>query len=233
MAIFAISDLHLSLNGEKPMNVFSSHWDQYTRKMEEQWNKIVKKEDLVIVPGDISWAMYLEDTLEDFTYLDRLNGTKLLLRGNHDYWWTTLNKMEKFVKENNFTTIKFLKNTAFLWENIAICGTRGWTIPSPNAEGEDKKIFDRERQRLLLSLEAAKEEHPEEILVAMHFPPVETDSPIPGFMDMMEAYGVSECIFGHLHAAAHRVAPQGDFGGIRLRLVACDYLNFSPILIRP
>lgn len=233
MSIFAISDLHLSLNGEKPMDVFGSHWENYTEKMQDVWNRVVKPEDLVLIPGDISWAMYLEDTVKDFTYLDSLNGTKLLLRGNHDYWWTTLNKMETFVQDHAFQTIRFVKNSAFLWENTAICGTRGWTIPHPDSNGEDRKIYERERQRLILSLEAAKSLPAEDILVATHFPPMEQDSVSCGFMDILQEYQVKECVFGHLHASAHRFAPQGNFDGIRLRLVACDYLKFTPILIKP
>jgi len=142
-------------------------------------------------------------------------------------------RMRVFVKEQGFTTICFLKNTAFLWEDTAICGTRGWTIPHPDSDGEDKKIYDRERQRLILSLEAAKAEKCNHILTAMHFPPVEQESVQAGFMDIMQEYGVEECLFGHLHAAAHKFAPQGDFSGIRLRLVACDYLDFTPLLIKP
>ncbi|MEE1013151.1 MAG: metallophosphoesterase [Clostridia bacterium] len=232
MAIFAISDLHLSLSGEKPMDVFGSRWENYTERMEVQWNRVVKPEDLVLIPGDISWAMYLEETKTDFTYLNRLPGQKLLLRGNHDYWWTTLNKMEKYVAEQGFDTLHFLKNTAFLWEDTAICGTRGWTIPHPDSNGEDKKIYERERQRLLLSLEAAAAQKPSQILCAMHYPPVDTDGITPGFLDIMEQYGVEECIFGHLHAAAHRFAPQGIWQGVKLKLVACDYLDFTPMLIQ-
>lgn len=232
MAIFAISDLHLSLNGEKPMEVFGTHWDNYVVRMEEAWHRLVKPEDLVLIPGDISWAMYLEETVKDFTYLQSLPGQKLLLRGNHDYWWTTLNKMEGFVKEQGFDTLHFLKNTAFIWEDTAICGTRGWTIPHPASEGEDRKIYERERQRLLLSLEAAAAQNPKRILTAMHFPPVEDEQISQGFLDIMAEYGVEECLFGHLHAAAHKFAPQGIYQGIKLRLVACDYLNFVPLLIQ-
>lgn len=232
MAIFAISDLHLSLSGEKPMDVFGSRWENYIERMEAQWNCVVKPEDLVLIPGDISWAMYLEETKTDFTYLNRLPGQKLLLRGNHDYWWTTLNKMEKYVEEQGFDTLHFLKNTAFLWEGTAICGTRGWNIPRPDSNGEDKKIYERERQRLLLSLEAAAAQKPARMVCAMHYPPVETDGITPGFLDIMEQYGVEECVFGHLHAAAHRFAPQGIWRGIKLKLVACDYLDFTPLLIQ-
>lgn len=232
MAIFAISDLHLSLNGEKPMDVFGNHWENYTQRMEEQWNRVVKKEDLVLIPGDISWAMYLEDTVADFTYLNRLNGQKLLLRGNHDYWWTTLSKMEKFVEEHGFDTLHFLKNSAFLWDGVAICGTRGWTIPHPDSMGEDRKIYERERQRLLLSLEAVSQEKAEKILCMMHYPPAEPEGSTQGFLDILKEYGVSKCVFGHLHAAAHRFAPCGIWQGVELSLVACDYLNFTPMLIR-
>lgn len=231
MAIFAISDLHLSLNGEKPMEVFGSQWENYTTAMEERWNRVVKDGDLVLVPGDISWAMYLEDTREDLAYLNRLNGQKLLLRGNHDYWWTTLSKMEKYVAEQGFDTLHFLKNTAFVWEDTVICGTRGWTIPHPDSDGEDRKIYERERQRLLLSLEAAKMQNRDRILCMMHYPPAESGSDAHGFLDIMEEYGVRQCVFGHLHAAAHRLAPQGEWRGIKLKLVACDYLKFTPILL--
>lgn len=232
MSIFAISDLHLSLNSDKPMDVFGSRWENYLERMRKNWNSIVRPGDLVIVPGDISWAMYLQDTKADFEYIHQLNGQKLLLRGNHDYWWTTLSKMEKFIEENHFDTIHFLKNTAFLWEDTAICGTRGWTIAHAGSSEEDKKLYERERQRMILSLEEARSLHPKEILTAFHYPPVETQKTSMGFLDILNSYGVKECIFGHLHAAAHKFAPQGMVHGIRLRLVSCDYLNFMPLLVK-
>lgn len=139
MAIFAISDLHLSLSTDKPMDIFGSNWENYTERMRENWNRIVSPEDLVLIPGDISWAMYLQEAQEDFSYINALNGQKILLRGNHDYWWTTLNKMERFVEEQGFDTLHFIKNTAFLWNGTAICGTRGWTIAGAGASAEDKK----------------------------------------------------------------------------------------------
>lgn len=232
MAIFAISDLHLSLSTDKPMEVFGSQWENYTFRMRENWNQVVQPEDLVLIPGDISWAMYLQETAADLAYIHSLNGQKILLRGNHDYWWTTLNKMENFVQEKGFDTLHFIKNTAFLWEDTAICGTRGWTIPKGGASAEDRKIYERERQRILLSLEDARRQHPRRILVALHYPPMEKDGLLPGFMDILQEYGVSQCVFGHLHAAAHKFAPQGTVDGVRLRLVSCDYLNFTPVLIQ-
>ena len=232
MSIFAISDLHLSLSTDKPMDVFGSKWDNYEERMADSWNKVVTDNDLVIIPGDISWAMYLNDTQADLEYINNLKGQKLLLRGNHDYWWTTLSKMEAYIKENHFNTLHFIKNTAFLWEDTAICGTRGWTINHSTEPCEDKKIYDRERQRIVLSLEEAKKLKAKEIIVAMHFPPIEKDGMSDGFMDIFKEYGVGECVFGHLHADAHKNAPSGEKDGIKLRLVSCDYLNFTPVLIK-
>lgn len=232
MAIFAISDLHLSLNGEKPMDIFGSKWDNYVEKMANNWNSVVTEDDLVIIPGDISWAMYLQDTTKDLEYINNLNGKKVLIRGNHDYWWTTLNKMEKFISENKFDTISFLKNTAFIWEDTAICGTRGWNIADENSSEDDKKIYQRERQRIVLSLEDARMQKPKSIIVAMHYPPKENNSVSSGFMDILENYNVEQCIFGHLHGGSHKNAPAGDESGIKLRLVACDYTDFTPVLIK-
>lgn len=232
MAIFAISDLHLSFHCDKPMDVFGYQWQNYEEKMEEIWNRVVLPDDLVIIPGDISWAMYLQETEEDLAYIHRLNGQKLLLRGNHDYWWTTLNKMENFVEEKGFSTIHFLKNTAFLWEGTAICGTRGWNIAHEQSSEEDKKIYERERQRILLSLEDARRQHPESILAAFHFPPIEREGTSVGFLDILQNYGVKKCIYGHLHSTAHRNAPQGEFFGVNLQMVSCDYLKFTPILLQ-
>lgn len=231
MAIFAISDLHLSLGGEKPMSVFGSRWENYTDKMLQNWNSIVKDDDLVIIPGDISWATYIEDALPDFKYIHSLNGKKLIFKGNHDYWWTTSAKMKAFLESHGFDSIEILQNKAYVFDNIAICGTRGWTIPSSVASPEDKKIFEREKQRLILSLEDAVSKKPDNIIVATHYPPVEKGQSVSDFLSIMREYGVEKCIFGHLHAASHAIAPIGNFSGIQLNLVACDYLDFMPLLL--
>lgn len=232
MSVFAISDLHLSFSSDKPMEVFGGKWKDYTSRMLEKWNSIVKKEDLVIIPGDISWAMNLSDTFKDFTYINNLNGKKLLLRGNHDYWWSTLKKMNGFVEDNNFSSISFLQNNAELWEDYVICGTRGWIIAKDNSAAEDKKIYERERQRLILSLEDAARYADKKIIVVMHYPPFEKNDPSGGFMDILQNYGVEECIFGHLHDNAYKTAPLGVINGIKFRLVSCDYLDFVPLLIK-
>lgn len=231
MAIFAISDLHLSMSCNKPMNIFGSKWDNYTEKMKENWNKIVTDDDYVIIPGDISWATYIDDATADFEYIHSLNGKKLILKGNHDYWWTTLNKMNVFLEKNGFDSISILKNTAYLIGDTAICGTRGWIIPPSASCGEDAKIFEREKQRLILSLEDAKAQKAKNIICAMHYPPIDENIARNDFLDIMKAYNVTQCIFGHLHAAAHKNAPIGERSGIKFRLVSCDYLNFMPLLI--
>lgn len=230
MAIFAISDLHLATSCDKPMNIFSSKWDNYTEKMRNNWNRVVTDDDYVIIPGDISWAMYLNDTVSDFEYINSLKGKKLISKGNHDYWWTTLNKMNTFMNANKFDTVSILKNTSFMIGDTAVCGTRGWTIStSPNSE--DTKIFEREKQRLILSLEDAKAKKAKNIICAMHYPPIEKSADNSDFLEIMNAYGVKKCIYGHLHGVSHNTAPIGVFSGIKLQLVSCDYLNFMPLLI--
>ncbi|MEG2669005.1 MAG: serine/threonine protein phosphatase, partial [Oscillospiraceae bacterium] len=148
-----------------------------------------------------------------------------------DYWWTTMNKLNKYVRENNFDTIEFIHNTAIMVNDTAICGTRGWSIVTEKSSLEDKRFFEREKVRLVLSLEDAKKKNPKEIIVAMHYPPVERNNNNEDFLDIMREYGVKRCFYGHLHAAAHKYAKMGNISGINLSLVSCDYLNFEPLLI--
>ena len=212
------------------MDVFGG-WQDYVSRLEKNWRAVVTDADTVVIPGDISWAMSLPEAEKDFAFLHSLPGQKLIMKGNHDYWWTTQNKMRLFLERNNFDTIEILQNTAYLYNGTAICGTRGWTIPSAESKGEDRKIFEREKQRLILSLESAKALNPNEIIVAMHYPPIDKNNINSDFLNIMKEYRVSECIFGHLHASAHSHAPVGTYDNIKLRLVSCDYLNFTPILI--
>ena len=169
MAIYTISDLHLSLGMNKPMDIFGVNWENHEKKIAKNWIEKVHDDDLVLLPGDFSWAMYLKDTKLDFEYLNNLPGHKILLKGNHDYWWETISKMKKFFEENNFKNIEFLQNNSFLWENTIIAGTRGWS------EQEDKpeKIIRRENLRLKLSLEdgVSKYGNDKPIIVCMHYPP--------------------------------------------------------------
>ena len=231
LAIFAISDLHLSLSCDKPMDIFVNNWVNYSERIKNEWNKLVKEDDLVIVPGDISWATYLEDCFEDFNFINKLNGKKIILKGNHDYWWTTINKMNKYILENGFDTMHFLQNNSYQYKNFSICGTRGWSIKSSSSSELNSKIFEREKRRLILSLEDAKQKSDGEIIVAMHYPPVEKENINYDFIDIMKQYDVKTCIYGHLHAQSIKNAITGDFCGVNLKLVSCDSINFTPILL--
>lgn len=231
MSIFAISDLHLPLSVDKPMNVFGEQWDNYVEKLRENWNRTVGEDDIVVMPGDISWATYLSDAYNDFEYIESLSGRKVIGKGNHDYWWETMSKLRKYTKANDFSSIEFLHNNAIMYRGRAICGTRGWNIADENSSAEDVKMFEREKQRLILSLEAARSLRPDEIIVATHYPPVEKNMNDLAMIKLMKEYGVKKCVYGHLHAAAHNFAVQGDVMGVELTLVASDYLSFVPKLI--
>ncbi len=230
MALYTIGDLHLPLGIDKPMDVFGKAWENYVQRLKDNWQALVKKEDTVVIVGDFSWATYLEQSYKDFEFLHSLNGKKILLKGNHDYWWTTKNKLDKFIKDNNFSDIEFLQNNSYVYDGIAICGTRGWLHPAWESFNEtDKKIFEREVIRLELSLESAAD--CEEIYVFTHYPPISMQKENNAFRDMMKKYNVKKCFYGHLHAAAHHNAFCGTADGIEYNLVAADYLKFSPMKI--
>lgn len=234
MSIFVIADLHLSFKNPKPMNIFGDNWDKHEEKIRKDWISKVKEEDLVILPGDFSWAMNLEDAYMDFEYLNSLPGKKLLLKGNHDYWWTTLNKMREYLKENNFSNIDFIYNNSYSFEKYIITGTRGWTLN--DTEGSNK-ILNRELGRLELSLKdgITKFGNEKEIIVFMHYPPITNASMLNNeelkFVNKMKEYNVRKCMYGHLHSRSHRDAIEGMIQGIEFRLVSADYLNFKLIKI--
>lgn len=221
----------MSFGADKPMDVFGGKWENYTEKLYENWQKTVSRDDLVIIPGDVSWATYIEETYADFKFINELNGNKVIIKGNHDYWWTTLRKMEKFLAENKFSTIKIIHNTAIGYEDTAICGTRGWSMQECGNAEESEKILSRERQRLILSLEAARKLKKDRIIVGMHYPPADKNNPKSCFTEIMRNYGVDCCVYGHLHSFAHANAAEGVCDGVNLKLVAGDYVNFTPILV--
>lgn len=228
MALYTIADLHLPLGIDKPMDIFGKVWENYVERLADNWQSVVKENDVIVLPGDFSWATYLEQSVKDFEYLHKLNGKKILLKGNHDYWWTTMNKLREFTAECGFDDIEFLQNNSFMYEDIAICGTRGWINPGwDNFGSEDRKIFDREVLRLELSLNSVKECN--EIYVFTHYPPMPVSLKENEFVQMMKKYPVTKCIYGHLHAAAHRNAVEGIINGIEYKLVSGDYLGFDPI----
>ncbi len=198
--IYSIADLHLSNNNPKPMDIFGENWENHELKIQKDWQEKVKEEDIVLLPGDFSWAMALQDTLKDFEYLNNLPGKKIMLKGNHDYWWNSFKKLNEFIEENSFQNISFLYNNAYEIEGKIVAGTRGWNLSSK--EDEDKKIIDRELIRLELSINEGIKEFGEdkEIIVCMHYPPTnkqlleESD-----FIKLMQKYNVTKCIYGHLH----------------------------------
>lgn len=234
MAIFTIADLHLSFNENKPMNIFGEKWQNHEEKIKQDWLKKVTEKDTVLLPGDFSWSMYLKDTKADFEYLDKLPGRKILLKGNHDYWWSTLNKMQKYVEENNFKNIDFLYNNSYEVEGNIIAGTRGWVQSN---EQEDKKMINRESIRLELSIKDGIQKFGEDkpIIICMHYPPYTNynkqnliDSP---FIEIMRKYNVKKCIYGHLHGESIKEAIQGNIKGIDTTLVSADGVNFKLIKI--
>ncbi len=228
MALYGIADLHLSLGTDKPMDVFRG-WSNYVERLEENWKATVKPEDTVIIAGDISWAMKLEDTLADFTFLQDLPGTKLLLKGNHDYWWTTRNKMDTFLAQHCLFSLKIFHNCAYRVGERALCGSRGWLYRS--ASEEDQKIVNREVGRLNASIEAARRLGGE-LTAFLHYPPVYDGMECREILNVLVENQIRECFFGHIHGkeAAKKVL-QGDYYGIKMRLISCDFVNFCPVFI--
>ena len=228
MSIFAIGDLHLSFANQKPMDIFGDNWNEHEIKIKEDWEKKVTEKDLVIIPGDFSWAISLEDTYKDFEYLNNLPGKKIMLKGNHDYWWNSLTKLNNYLKENNFKNIEFLHNNAYEFEGKIICGTRGWNLNA--VEDNDDKIKKRELIRLEISITEGIKKYGEEkeITVCMHYPP--TNKVLlenSEFIKIMQKYNVKKCIYGHLHGDVHKEAVEGNICGIDIKLVSSDFLNFK------
>lgn len=226
MAIYSISDLHLDLGVYKPMDVFGTNWENYVDRLADNWKQTVQKEDLVLLPGDISWATYLNDAVRDFQYIHELPGIKIITKGNHDYWWETLGKMNRFLEENSFDSIRFLHNNLLEHENAVICGTKGYpdtegAVPQDEAEA---KLYLREVGRLERVLAEAKKRNPEKLIVMLHYPPGKNSA----FAELMRQYQVNICVYGHLHDKAHIGALQGQIGGVEYRLVSADYLKFKP-----
>lgn len=232
MSIYAISDLHLSFSTNKPMNIFGDNWDNHEKKIKDNWLKTVKKEDTILLPGDFSWGINFGEAEPDFEYLNELPGRKIMLKGNHDYWWGTVNKIKEFFNTNEFNNIDILYNNSYFVENKIICGTRGWTIS--NNEIEDEKIYKRELLRLEISLQDGinKFGNDKEIFVCMHYPPTnENLMEKSEFIQLMKKYNVKKCIYGHLHSEAHKEAIEGIVNGIEIKLVSCDYTNFKLVLL--
>ncbi|MBQ1950783.1 MAG: metallophosphoesterase [Clostridia bacterium] len=225
MALYTIGDVHLSIDKPKSMAVFGG-WDNYVQRLEANWLQLITPEDTVVIPGDVSWGMNLEEAKADFAFLHALPGQKLLLKGNHDYWWTTRRRMDTFLAENDFHTLRIVHNDAVaVEERWAICGSRGWFYDAE--EDADKKVLLREAGRLRTSIRAAKETGLQPV-VFLHYPPVYADQRCPEIMDVLLEEGVSDCYYGHIHSTGIRLAVQEEREGIAFHLVSADALRFCP-----
>ncbi|MBP3760351.1 MAG: metallophosphoesterase [Ruminococcus sp.] len=226
MSLWVIGDLHLCYSDpSKTMTVFSG-WENYQERIEHNWNEIVKDDDTVVLAGDISWGMNIKQALPDFQHINNLRGKKIILKGNHDYWWSTMNKMENFLAAENLSTISILHNNFYKYENYGICGTRGWV--SINGESQDEKILMREVQRLETSISLAEAEGLEPI-VFMHYPPIFAGSFNYDILQVLYRHNVKSCYYGHIHGrSAHELCIKNTYDGIDFHLISGDYLGFIP-----
>lgn len=225
MSLFVIADTHLSFGTDKSMDTFEG-WQNYTEKLSENWNKVVGCSDDVVIAGDISWAMNFDQLIPDLKFIENLNGNKIILKGNHDYWWNTLSKMNRMLEENNFKTIKFLHNNSYSVNNISVCGSRGWMFESD--EAFDEKVLAREVMRLRRSLETAEYDNK---ITFLHYPPITTNSECTEIIELLKEFGIKKCFFGHLHGEGAKYAREGSIEGIDFKLISCDRLGFTPYLI--
>lgn len=227
MALYTIGDLHLSLGAPKPMDVFGGKWVGYMDKLKEGLS-VIGPGDTTVLCGDLSWALGLENARADFEWIDRIPGRKIILKGNHDYWWSTAAKFYKFCQANGFTEQYILNNNCYEYGEWAICGTRGWFFEEEKSGQHDAKVFNRELMRLEASLKAAGER---EKMVFLHYPPRYRGYECREIIDLLERYGVRRCYYGHLHSESHKLAIEGLYGGVEYRLVASDYTNFRPVKV--
>ncbi len=227
MALYAIGDLHLALGRDKPMNVFGELWENHTDKLRRGFSKL-HNDDVCVLCGDLSWSMGLEDALEDFLFIDSLPGRKIILKGNHDYWWSTASKAKKFFAAHGITTIEILNNNSFPCGDLAICGTRGWFYEEETGDGHDRKIMLREVGRLRTSLESAGERKK---LVFLHYPPLFLQYRCEEILSLLREHEVPLCCYGHIHGKGCRASFNGRLGQTEFRLVSADHLGFEPMRI--
>ena len=227
MALYAIGDLHLCLGASKPMDVFGGAWVGYMDKLREGISQI-KPEDTTVLLGDLSWALDLDEASEDFRWIDAIPGRKIILKGNHDYWWSTASKFYKFCAENEFSDQFILNNNHYEYDGWAICGTRGWFYEEQRSGEHDEKVFKRELLRLETSLQSAGD-LPK--IVFLHYPPKYKGYECPEILELLHKYDVRRCFYGHLHGPSHGLAMEGLWDGIDYKLVAADYLDFRPFAV--
>ena len=228
MALYAMGDLHLCLGAPKPMDVFGGAWLGYMDKLKQGLSVITAKDTLVLM-GDLSWALDLNSAVADFAWINEIPGRKIILKGNHDYWWSTQAKFTKFCLENGFSDLNLLNNNCYFYDDWAICGTRGWFFEEERSGDHDEKVFRRELIRLEASLKAAGDR---EKMVFLHYPPRYKGYTCREILDLLESYGVRQCFYGHLHGASHKLAMEGTWDGVEYRLLSADYLNFQPYIVK-
>ena len=224
MALYVIGDLHLCLGAPKPMDIFGGAWVGYMDKLKDGLS-VITAEDTTILLGDLSWSLDLPGAKADFAWINEIPGQKIILKGNHDYWWSTAAKFHKFCQENGFENLNILNNNCFFYEDWALCGTRGWFFEEERSGQHDEKVFKRELIRLETSLKAAGERNK---MVFLHYPPLYKGYECREILDLLEKYEVRRCFYGHLHGGSHRLAMEGTWNGVEFRLAAADYLGFKP-----
>ena len=227
MALYAIGDLHLCLGASKPMDIFGGNWVGYMDKLNEGLSRI-GPDDTTVLLGDLSWALDLEGAKADFAWIDRIPGRKIILKGNHDYWWSTASKFYKFCLEQGYSNQFILNNNHYEYDGWAICGTRGWFFEEDVSGQHDEKVFRRELLRLEASLKSAGD-RPK--MVFLHYPPRYKGYECPEILDLLQKYEVRRCFYGHLHGPSHKLAMEGSWDGVEYRLVAADFLNFKPFTV--
>lgn len=225
MALYAIGDTHLSIGRDKPMDIFGDKWENHADKLRVGFSSLTD-EDICVICGDLSWGMGIEEAGDDFKFIDSLPGKKIILKGNHDYWWTTASKARKFFAENGITTIDILHNNFFEYGDYAICGTRGWFYEEEKNGEHDKKIMRREIMRLETSLDAAGDRKK---MVFLHYPPVYLKYECPEILELLKKHRVRLCCYGHIHGKGCGFAWNGWRDGTEYKLVSADFVNFSPV----
>ena len=226
MALYTISDLHLSLSSDKPMDIFRG-WEGYVYKLKSNWLKTITADDTVVIPGDISWEMRIKDTYADFKFINDLPGRKILMKGNHDLWWDSVTKMNRFFDEQGFE-FEILHNNSISYGDYALAGSRGWYFDDNSADTQ--KILSREAARVERSIIDA-EQMGKEVILFLHYPPATLDGDCEPIMRVIKEHNIKKCYYGHIHHAGCAKAINGEYKGVYLRCVSCDVLGFSPLKI--
>jgi len=227
VSLYAVSDLHLDLSGDKPMDIFGDRWIRHDEKIKNNWLKKITEEDTVLIAGDISWSMKIENGMKDLEWVHNLPGTKIMTKGNHDFWWASITKLN-----NLYEDMKFIQNNFFIYEDYAICGTRGWTCPGGESfTQQDEKIYTREINRLKLSLDSASKSGLKKFVVMLHYPPMNEKLLESDFVKIFKEYNVEKVVYGHLHGPSLTKALNGVLDNIEYIITSADYLDFDPIKI--